>query len=139
MMSVLRAVPLLGFVVVLSNVLALLGDGFDTELLKFAMTSGADMRLDAGDLVVLFGLVLLYFEVFKATRSSNASILDHIASLAVFVVALIEFLLLPAFAHGAFLALLVMALIDVIAGFTVTPRSARRDIGGPGYPPATGG
>ena len=129
--AVLRAVPLLGFVLVLANMLALLGEGFDTELLKFTMTSGADMRLDAGDLVVLAGLLLLYVEIFKATRTSNASILDHVASLVVFVVALVEFLLLPRFAHGAFLALLVMTLIDVIAGFTVTLSSARRDFNHP--------
>jgi hypothetical protein len=135
MLTVLRAVPLLGFVLVLANLLALLGEGFDTELLKFTMTSGVDMRLDAGDMIVLAGLVLLYFEIFKATRTSNVSILDHIASLAVFVVALIEFLLLPRFAHGAFLALMLMSLIDVIAGFTVTISSARRDFGGPGAPP----
>lgn len=134
MLTVLRAVPLLGFVLVLANILALLGEGFDTELLKFAMTSGVDMRLDAGDLVVLAGLLLLYFEIYKATRTSNSSILDHVASLAVFVVALVEFLLLPRFAHGAFLALLLMSLIDVIAGFTVTITSARRDFGGPGTP-----
>lgn len=133
--GVLRAVPLLGFVLVMANMLALLGEGFDTELLKFTMTSGIDMRLDAGDLVVLSGLLLLYFEIFKATRTSNASIVDHVASLAVFVVALVEFLLLPRFAHGAFLALLVMSLIDVIAGFTVTISSARRDFGGPGMGP----
>ena len=130
--AVLRAVPLLGFVLVLANMLALLGEGFDTELLKFTMTSGADMRLAAGDLVVLAGLLLLYIEIFKATRTSNASILDHVASLVVFVVALVEFLLLPRFAHGAFLALLVMTLIDVIAGFTVTLSSARRDFNQPG-------
>lgn len=134
MAAVLRAVPLLGFVVVLANLLALLGKGFDTELLKFGMTSGTDLRLTAGDVVVLLGLVLLYFEVFKATRTSNASIVDHIASLGVFVFALIEFLLMPRFAHGAFLALLLMSLIDVIAGFTVTLSGARRDFGGPGHP-----
>lgn len=137
MLAVLRAVPLLGFVLILANLLALLGEGFDTELLKFVMTSGVDMRLDAGDLVVLSGLLLLYFEIFKATRTSNASILDHVASLVVFVVALIEFLLLPRFAHGAFLALLMMCLIDVVAGFTVTISSARRDFGGPGNPPGS--
>ena len=131
MAAVLRAVPLLGFVLVLANLLALLGEGFDTELLKFTMTSGAAMRLDAGDLVVLSGLLLLYVEIFKATRTSNASILDHVASLVVFVVALIEFLLLPRFAHGAFLALLAMTLIDVIAGFTVTLSGARRDFNHP--------
>ena len=130
--AVLRAVPLLGFVLVLANLLALLGEGFDTELLKFTMTSGVDMRLDAGDVVVIAGLLLLYVEIFKATRTTNASILDHVASLVVFVVALVEFLLLPRFAHGAFLALLVMTLIDVIAGFTVTLSSARRDFNQPG-------
>lgn len=135
MLAIVRAVPLLGFVLVLANLLALLAEGFDTELVAFAMTSGAQMRLDAGDLVVLLGLVLLYFEVFKATRTSNASILDHVASLGVFVFALIEFLLLPRFAHGAFLALLLMSLIDVIAGFTVTLSGARRDFGGAGLPP----
>jgi hypothetical protein len=130
MFTVLRALPLLGFVLVLANLLALLGDGFDTELIKFVMTSGVDMRLDGGDLVVLGGLLLLYVEIFKATRTSNASIIDHVASLAVFIVALVEFLLLPRFAHGAFLALLLMSLIDVIAGFTVTITSARRDFTG---------
>jgi hypothetical protein len=132
MAAVLRAVPLLGFVLVLANLLALLGEGFDTELLKFTMTSGVAMTLDAGDIVVLAGLLLLYVEIFKATRTSNASIVDHVASLAVFVVALVEFLLLPRFAHGAFLSLLLMCLIDVIAGFTVTLSSARRDFNSPG-------
>jgi hypothetical protein len=135
MLAVLRAVPLLGFVLLLANGLALLGEGFDTELLKFGLSSGAELKLDGGDIVVLAGLLLLYFEILKATRTSDASILDHVASLAVFVVALVEFLLLPRFAHGAFLALLLMSLIDVVAGFTVTIRGARRDIGGIGGPP----
>jgi hypothetical protein len=101
-------------------------------LLRFAMTSGVDMMLDAGDLIILVGLLLLYVEIFKATRTSDASIFDHIASLLVFLVGLIEFLLLPRFAHGAFLALILMCLIDVIAGFTVSISSARRDFGAPG-------
>jgi hypothetical protein len=136
MLAVLRAVPLLGFALLLANLLALLGEGFDTELLKFGLGSGADLVLDGGDVVVLAGLLLLYFEVFKATRTADAGILDHVASLAVFVAALVEFLLLPRFAHGAFLALLLMTLIDVVAGFTVGLRGARRDFGGPG--PAAG-
>jgi hypothetical protein len=107
-----KAVPLLGFVLIAANFLAMLGSGFDTELLRFAMTSGVDMMLDAGDLIILVGLLLLYVEIFKATRTSDASIFDHIASLLVFLVGLIEFLLLPRFAHGAFLALIQTALPD---------------------------
>jgi lysylphosphatidylglycerol synthetase-like protein (DUF2156 family) len=125
-----RAVPLLGFVLVAANMLALLGDGFDTELFRLLMPSGGLLLLDSGDLVVIGALVLLYVEIFKATRTSNMSIADHVASLAVFVVALIEFLLLERFAHGAVLALLLICLVDVIAGFTVTISTARRDFGG---------
>lgn len=131
-MKALRAIPLLGFVLVAANLLALLGEGFETDLLKFLMPSGGELVLRGGDLVVLSGLVLLYVEIFKATRTGNAAILDHVASLLVFVVALVEFLLLPRFGHAAFLALLVMSLLDVIAGFTVTISSARRDFGGLG-------
>jgi len=131
-MAILRAIPLLGFVLLAANLLALLGESFDTDLLKFTMTSGAELVLRAGDLVVLSGLVLLYVEIFKATRTSTAAIIDHVASLLVFVVALVEFLLLPRFAHAGFLALLVMCLLDVVAGFTVTISTARRDFGHPG-------
>jgi len=131
-MAILRAIPLLGFVLLAANLLALLGESFDTDLLKFTMTSGAELVLRAGDLVVLSGLLLLYVEIFKATRTSTAAIIDHVASLLVFVVALVEFLLLPRFAHASFLALLVMCLLDVVAGFTVTISTARRDFGHPG-------
>ena len=125
-----RAVPLLGFVLVAANMLALLGDGFDTELFRLLMPSGGLLLLDSGDLVVISALVLLYVEIFKATRTSNMSIADHVASLVVLIVALVEFLLLERFAHGAILSLLLISLIDVIAGFTVTISSARRDFGG---------
>lgn len=131
-LSVLGAIPLLGFVLIAANLLALLGDGFDTELLKFPMPSAAELTLTAGDLVVLFGLLLLYVEIFKATRTGTASIVDHVMSLVVFVVALVEFLLLEPFADGSFVALLLMSLIDVIAGFTVSIVAARRDFGHPG-------
>lgn len=131
-MRFLRAIPLLGFALLAANLLALLGEGFDTDLLKFTMPSGADLVLRAGDLVILAGLSLLYVEIFKATRTTTAAIIDHVASLLVFLVALVEFLLLARFAHAAFLALMVMSLLDVIAGFTITISTARRDFGHPG-------
>ena len=130
----LRAVPLLGFVLLLANLLAFLGEGFDTQLLKFALPSGAPLALDAGDVVVLAGLLLLTFEVLKASRADDPALLDHLASLAVFALALLEFLLLARFAHGAILALLAMTLVDASAGFALAWR-ARRRRGAAGMPP----
>lgn len=128
----LAAIPLLGIALIIANVFAFVGDaGFDSVWLQFMLPSDAAVKMTTGWSVALLGLVLLYVEIFKATRTSNASIVDHALSLLVFVVALIEFLIWPRFGHPAFLTLLVMTLIDVVAGFTVTISSARRDWGMP--------
>jgi len=46
----------------------------------------------------------------------------------VFIICLVEFLLHPAFATSVFFVILVMALLDVLAGVVVTIISARRDV-----------
>jgi uncharacterized membrane protein len=124
----LAAFPLLSIALLIANVIALSGDaGFSHALLTWTLPSEGKLVLTAGDSVILLGLVLLYFEIFKATRTGSATIVDHALSLLVFVVALVEFLIMPRFAHSAFVALLLMTLIDVVAGFTVTISGARRD------------
>lgn len=129
----LSAIPLLAIPLVVANLVAMAsGSGFDSIWFKVTLPSGGALDMTPGWLVSLLGLVLLYVEIFKATRTGRVSILDHVLSLAVFVVALIEFIIAPAFAHAAFLALITMMLIDVIAGFTVTITAARRDFTAPG-------
>jgi len=49
--------------------------------------------------------------------------------MAVFVAALLEFLLLKGFGTLTFFLITLMTFIDVIAGFTVTIQGARRDFG----------
>ncbi len=55
---------------------------------------------------------------------------DHIRSdsLGIFIAGLVEFLLRPAFATLAFFFILLITLVDVVASFTVTIASTRRDI-----------
>jgi hypothetical protein len=132
-MRALAAFPLLSIVIVLANALAFLGGGnFDAPMATFTLPSDASLTISAGHGLVLLGLLLLYGEVYKATRTGNASIVDHVLSLLVFVVALLEFLLVAPLGNGFFLALTLMTLIDVIAGFTVTISAARRDLAVPG-------
>ncbi|AVQ00011.1 hypothetical protein C7S18_05645 [Ahniella affigens] len=126
----LAALPLLAIAILIANGLAFLGDVAMTQVMfALPLPSGTALALTVGDGLVLLGLVLLYVELFKATRTSTSTILDHALSLAVFIVALVEFLIVPRFGQGTFLALTVMCLIDVIAGFTVTISAARRDFG----------
>ena len=130
-MRALASVPLLGFVLALANLVGFMADGYEQVWFEFGLPSGAMLKLTSGYALVLLGLLLLYVEVFKATRTGQASILDHALSLVVFVVALVEFIVVPRFGHEAFLAILAMTLIDVVAGFTVTISGARRDFGTP--------
>lgn len=81
-----------------------------------------------GDGLIFAGIFLLCVEVFKATRSNAASILDHTLSLLVFVAFLVEFLLTPQAGNSVFFTLLLMTMIDVVAGFSVTIVAARRDV-----------
>ncbi|MGH6908071.1 MAG: hypothetical protein ACREDX_09475, partial [Aestuariivirga sp.] len=51
----------------------------------------------------------------------------HMLSTATFIAAMIEFILVPVCGTVAFFLLMVMALIDVVAGFTISILGARRD------------
>jgi hypothetical protein len=46
----------------------------------------------------------------------------------VFIICLVEFLLHPAFATSVFFLIMIMSLLDVLAGVVVTIVSARRDV-----------
>jgi hypothetical protein len=106
---------------------AMLGEGF-----SIAMPSGTAFKFSYGDVFVAFTLILLFIEVVKATRTGRGEILNHAFSTLTFVGALVEFLLLKGFATPAFCLLVAMSLFDVIAGYTISIVSARRDLMVPG-------
>ena len=78
-------------------------------------------------MLVATALFLLFFEVLKSTRTSGKSVIDHSLSLIVFIVCLILFLVWPPAATSIFFVIMLVTLVDVIAGFSVTIRAARRD------------
>jgi hypothetical protein len=127
------AIPLLIVPFVLYNLglLGIFGGGDDpwaTEMFSIRMMSGGVFSMTLGDLIVLIGLILFFIEIVKSTRTSNASVMDHLLSTFVFVAFLVEFLLVKGAAHSVFFTLMVIALVDVLAGFSVSMRAATRDI-----------
>jgi len=102
------------------------------------LPSGEVWRPTWGDIVILTGLITLYIEIFKSTRTSDISIVDHTLSTIVFVAFLVSWMVFPwtigEKSNSVFLFLAVMSFIDVIAGFTITIAAARRDfaLGGKG-------
>ncbi|MBI1208799.1 MAG: hypothetical protein GC191_16125 [Azospirillum sp.] len=124
-----RAIPLLVIVFVIYNVIAFTAPGMlSTPVLPFTLPSGSPWKLSVSELISAFGLILLYLEILKSTRTSLASVIDHAMSLLLFIVCLIEFLVAAPASTGTFFLITLMTLLDVVAGFTVTISAARRDI-----------
>lgn len=110
-----------------------LGDPWLLPVFTVTMVSDARWTLTIGDILIVVSLGLLFIELLKATRTGAGTILDHLLSTGVFIMFLIEFLLVREAANSVFFILMIIALIDVIAGYSVTIRSARRDFSiGPG-------
>ena len=93
------------------------------------MFSGDDWRYSIGDLLVTLSLVLLFIEIVKSTRTSSRQIVNHGLSMLTFVVALVEFIVLRGFATSTFFFILVMCLIDVVGGYTISIIAAEHDLG----------
>ena len=134
----LRAIPLILFVFIFYNVLVLLGGGSGTAvetdkllrdvLLPIRMLNDQVWNFSWGDLIVLLLFFTLFAELLKATYTSSTSLLDHGLSMLVFVVCLIEFLMVPQAQTSVFFFIVIATLIDVIAGYTIGIRVARRDL-----------
>lgn len=134
-MSILNLFPLLTIPVVVYNLMTMLGGNSDLSfferlngvLWSLPMASGATWVVTPGDVLILIALVLLFVELIKATHTGTSAIINHGLSLILFIVCLIEFLLIKNFATSVFFAIMIMALLDTLAGVIVTITSARRD------------
>jgi hypothetical protein len=128
--SILRSVPLLGILALAYILIATISSAaVDGVAMSVGLPSGAAWTMTTGQLLVAIGLVALYIEILKATRTSTASVIDHLLSVFVFIACLLLFLLSANLGTATFFLITFMALIDVIAGFTVTISAARRDFG----------
>ncbi|CAK0763376.1 conserved membrane hypothetical protein [uncultured Gammaproteobacteria bacterium] len=128
-MSLFASIPLLIVVVIFYFVLEIIAPGASGKvMMALDLPSGSHMELRGGDLLVGLGLVLLYGEILKSTRTSVASVVDHMTSMGLFVICLVLFIVWGKAGTGTFFLITLMTLIDVVAGFTVTISAARRDV-----------
>jgi hypothetical protein len=130
----LRALPLLVIPLVLYNIVVVFAGGgpatgpLNATLFKLPMLSGGTWTFAWGDLILLITMLVLFAELVKATYTSTISLVDHGLSMLVFVACLVEFLVVGAAATSNFFFIMVAAMIDVVAGFTIGIRVARRDL-----------
>jgi hypothetical protein len=133
----LRMFPLIAITVILYNILAFGGwavghhdlGPFFAHYVPIPLISGDTWKFDINDLVILGTFILLFVEIIKATRTTSREIINHALSMVTFVVALIEFITLKGFATSTFFFIIVMALFDVVAGYTISIVAAEHDLG----------
>jgi hypothetical protein len=122
--------PLLLIPFAIYNIIAFLmpGVSWSSPLTHLHMASGVDWTMAAGDLLVAFGILLLFVEVLKSTRIGIRTVVDHSLSLLLFLAMGVEFILVRQASTSTFFLLLVVSFVDVIGGFAVTLRTAQRDL-----------
>jgi hypothetical protein len=92
---------------------------------QITMFSGATWSMTQSDLILAAGMGLLFIEVLKSIGSPMLSLVNHGIAVMTLLVYVVEFISFPAFTHSTFFLLLLMQLIDVIAGYTITIVSSR--------------
>lgn len=122
--------PLLVVPFAIYNMIAFLTPGlaWTGQVVSFRLISGQEWTVTPQDILLAFSILLLSLEVMKATRISSRAIIDHVLSLILFIVMLVEFILVPQAGTSTFFILMVICLVDVMSGFIVTVRTAQRDL-----------
>ncbi|WP_029004021.1 hypothetical protein [Azorhizobium doebereinerae] len=126
----LTPIPLLIIPLAIYNILAFITPGLDwrSTIATFALPSGAAWQINLGEIFVALSLLILFFELIKATRISSRSIIDHMLSLLLLIAAIVEFLMVPQAGTSVFSLLICVMLLDVLTGFSVSIRVAQRDV-----------
>ena len=127
-MILLRAFPFLALLVIAYNVLVVFGASPTGVVAGQArLPSGDVWSVSLGDVFVVTGLVLLFVELVAAS-ARTVSLVNHGLSLVVLLVCVIEFLLVQGCGTPEFLFITLISAIDVVAGYSISARLARRDL-----------
>jgi hypothetical protein len=122
--------PLLLISFAIYNIIAFLmpGVSWTATLFSVQLISTETLSLSGGDLLIAVSMLFLFLEIVKWGRLGARFIVDHLLAVLLFIVMLIEFLVVRQAATPTFFLLLVLSFVDVIGGFSVTIRSAQRQV-----------
>jgi hypothetical protein len=122
--------PLLLIPFAIYNMIAFLTPGvtWTVSVATIHMMSGQDWVVSWEDLLLAFSILLLWVELIKSTRIGMRTVMDHILAMGLFIVMLVEFLLVQRAGTSTFFLLMMIALVDVLAGFIVSIRSSQRQV-----------
>ncbi|MEO5362869.1 MAG: hypothetical protein H7838_04515 [Magnetococcus sp. DMHC-8] len=129
-----RHVPLFIYLLFVYNMVVFANEvvsGFtlSTVLYTFTMLSGPVLTINVGESLLMVGVIALYVEILKTTQGGAVTTWDHLFAMVTFAGFLVEFLLVARAATAIFFTLMLMALMAVVAGYTASMTTVRREIG----------
>ena len=113
---------------IVAFILQLPPDIWTAQAYAVPMISGQVWKLTWEDTFLALSIVLLWIEIIKSTRGGNRVITEHVLAMLLFVAMLVEFLLVKSAGTSTFFLLVVIGLVDVLAGFIIGIRGATRQV-----------
>ena len=126
---ILAGIPLLVIPFLIYNAAAFTADvQWALPIVSVHMVSGGVWDMSLGDMLIAFSILILFVELIKSTRVGMRTIVVHMLSAVLFAIMLIEFLLVKQAATATFFILLIISFVEMLAGFTISVRTAQRNI-----------
>lgn len=132
-MRALRFFPLMGLVLLIYNLIAWMNKAPNLPIWNKTFTTitvapGSVVTITNNIALITFALIILFFELIKSTTASNSAMVEQMFSMLVFIGFLLQFLLTPYAAESTFFVLMVISLVETLAGFVILVKVARRDV-----------
>jgi general stress protein CsbA len=133
MLSILGAIPLLSVPVVVYALFAFpsgvaMTEGLAGEAFSWTMPSEMNWVFTWGGLFLLLAIVCLFIEVLKSARATASAMVDTALTIVLFIACFLLFLLVPGFATTEFFLILMMVVLDFVAGFVIMVNTAQRTV-----------
>ena len=132
-MQFFRYIPLMGVVFLIYNLVAWshpdpVNAFWPRILLLLSLPSGASLGISYSMAFISLAMLMLFLELVKSTTASNVVMIEQLFSTLVFIAFLIQFLISPRVAEPTFFALLVISLVEMLAGYIILLKVSRKDI-----------
>ncbi|MDX2234648.1 MAG: hypothetical protein NW200_09125 [Hyphomonadaceae bacterium] len=99
-----------------------------SEAFTMPLPSAAAWTVTWGHLIVILSVVILFLEILKSTTPSAAQMLDNGLAVGVFIVTFILWLLVRPFGTSEFFVIVLMSLLDFLAGSVIMTRISQRTV-----------
>lgn len=112
-LTILCSIPMLGIALLIANIFALIENALDWSLFSITLPSGGEMAVSAGSIVIVLALLTLIFELLKTALGHTRPMRAQIGTVVILIIAVLEWLFIPALAHVSMMILVLMILADL--------------------------